>query len=70
MRSLALSRQQRAVVVLRYAEDRSVAESADLLGCSPETVKVQAARALARLRANPHLRDDIDAPVEGVSEHE
>ena len=56
-RALAkLSRQQRAVVVLRYVEDLSVAETAQLLGCSAATVKVQAGRALAALRADPNLR--------------
>lgn len=56
-RALArLTRQQRAVVVLRYAEDLSVLETARLLGCSPNTVKVQASRALAVLRADPDLR--------------
>jgi RNA polymerase sigma-70 factor (sigma-E family) len=56
-RALArLSRQQRAVVVLRYVEDLSVAETAQLLGCSPATVKVQASRALAALRTDPNLR--------------
>ncbi len=56
-RALArLTRQQRAVVVLRYAEDLSVAETAQLLGCSPNTVKVQSSRALAVLRADPDLR--------------
>jgi RNA polymerase sigma-70 factor (sigma-E family) len=55
-RALAkLSRQQRAVVVLRYAEDRSIAETATLLGCSEGTVKVQAARALTALRMDPDL---------------
>src|SRR5262245_39113996 len=51
-----LSRQQRAVVVLRYAEDLSVAQTAEVLGCSPNTVKVQASRALAVLRADMGLR--------------
>jgi RNA polymerase sigma-70 factor (sigma-E family) len=56
-RALArLSRQQRAVVVLRYVEDLSLAETAQLLGCSVATVKVQASRALATLRADPTLR--------------
>lgn len=58
-RALAeLSRQQRAVVVLRYVEDLSVAETAELLRCSQNTVKVQASRALAALRTNPQLRFD------------
>ncbi|HEY8471050.1 MAG TPA: SigE family RNA polymerase sigma factor [Natronosporangium sp.] len=56
-RALArLSRQQRAIVVLRYVEDLSIARTAELLGCSPETVKVQASRALKTLRSDPHLR--------------
>jgi RNA polymerase sigma-70 factor (sigma-E family) len=56
-RALArLSRQQRAVVVLRYVEDLSVAETAELLDCSVATVKVQAGRALAALRADPNLQ--------------
>jgi len=56
-RALArLSRQQRAIVVLRYVEDLSVDETARVLGCSPGTVRVQAFRALAALRADPDLR--------------
>ena len=58
-RALArLSPQQRAIVVLRYVEDLSVSETAQVLGCSEGTVKVPAGRALANLRANPHLRLD------------
>jgi RNA polymerase sigma-70 factor (sigma-E family) len=41
----------RAVVVLRYWEDLSVEQVADVLGCSPGNVKSLAAGALGRLRA-------------------
>lgn len=46
---------QRAVVVLRYYEGLSVAETAYCLGRSVDAVKTQASRALARLRAHPEL---------------
>ncbi len=45
----ALSAQQRAVVVLRYYEDLSEREIADVLGCAPGTVKSHASRALKSL---------------------
>jgi len=38
------------VLVLRYYEDRGDSEIADLLGCSPGTVRSHASRALAALR--------------------
>jgi RNA polymerase sigma-70 factor (sigma-E family) len=46
----ALTARQRAVLVLRYLEDRTEVETARVLGCSPNTVKSQARHALARMR--------------------
>jgi RNA polymerase sigma-70 factor (sigma-E family) len=51
-----LPKRQRAAVVLRYAEDRSERETADLLRCSLSAVKSLTARALDTLRAE--LRGD------------
>ena len=45
-----LPRRQRAVLVLRYYEGRGDADIAELLGCTPGTVRGYASRALAALR--------------------
>jgi RNA polymerase sigma-70 factor (sigma-E family) len=69
-----LPRRQRQVVVLRYYDDLSERDVAAMLGCSAGTVKSQAAKGLAKLRAA--LTDDetaatastpaVDADLEGT----
>ncbi|MET9247659.1 SigE family RNA polymerase sigma factor [Nonomuraea sp. NPDC003709] len=52
-----LPRKQRAVLVLRYYEDLSDIEIAEILGVSRGTVRSQAARALDKLRIKRVLQE-------------
>ncbi|MDX6281259.1 MAG: hypothetical protein QOH03_2330 [Kribbellaceae bacterium] len=59
-----LPKRMRAVVVLRFYEDLTEAETARLLNCSIGTIKSQTSRALAKLRIDPSLLDHTLAKEE------
>ncbi|WP_250028978.1 SigE family RNA polymerase sigma factor [Paractinoplanes maris] len=63
---LTLSARQRAVIVLRFFEDHTEVEAAQMLGVSVSTVKTQTGRALDRLRTLlPDLRVLTEVPEGG-----
>lgn len=70
MQALAtLPPRMRAAVVLRYWEDMSERQAAEVLGCSVGNVKSQAGRGLQKLRVHPALADyAAAAPAAAVDE--
>jgi RNA polymerase sigma-70 factor (sigma-E family) len=53
-----LPRGQRAILVLRYFDDLTEAQTAEALGITVGTVKSQSARAMATLRTSPLLQEE------------
>ncbi|MFF7351197.1 MULTISPECIES: SigE family RNA polymerase sigma factor [Streptomyces] len=54
-----LPARQREAVVLRYWEDLTETQAAEAMGCSVGTVKSNAAKGIAKLRAVPGLADMV-----------
>ncbi len=57
-----LTERQRAAVVLRFLDDLSVFQTAELMSCSPGTVKKLTARALTALRER--LGSDVEVGLD------
>jgi RNA polymerase sigma-70 factor (sigma-E family) len=57
-----LPKRQRTVIVLRFFEDLTEAETARLMDCTVGTVKSQASKALAKLRIDPAISDATGEP--------
>ena len=62
-----LTHKQRAVIVLRFFEDLSPEDAAEVLGCSAGTVKSQTHHALRRMRElSPELASLVNEMPEAL----
>jgi RNA polymerase sigma factor (sigma-70 family) len=59
---MQLSDRQRIAVLLRFLEDLSVEQTAEMMNCGPGTVKKLTARALAALRLL--IAEDFEVPAD------
>jgi RNA polymerase sigma factor (sigma-70 family) len=59
-----LPSRQRAAVVLRYFNDLSVADTAEILGCAEGTVKALTSQAVANLRRSIGAETNDDLEIE------
>jgi RNA polymerase sigma factor (sigma-70 family) len=57
---MKLSLRQRAAIVMRFYLGLSEAETADLIGCAPGTVKSLLHRGISRLREDLALTAELD----------
>jgi RNA polymerase sigma-70 factor (sigma-E family) len=62
-----LTPHQREIVVLRYFDDRSESEVAELLGVAPGTVRSTLSRAVAQLREHPGLSELFTPAATGAT---
>jgi RNA polymerase sigma-70 factor (sigma-E family) len=65
-RIATLPRKQRSALVLRYYENLTDAEIADVLGCGEGTVRSHISRALSRLRGAEATRSGLTDSVKGA----
>lgn len=61
-----LPRRQRETLVLRFFEDLSVRDTAELMGCAEGTVKALTHQAIAALRDNPTVAELVGTEVADV----